>query len=161
MPECTNTGTIQHVTRLHLAHHTLRGSRHDPVEHVGELVGRDRRWMAYAEKIARGLDSRWRVACVIVKNGRVLAVAACQERNDPRCCHDRLWMSSEHAEAGALRLAGPSARGAVAYVARVGRDGKVRHAQPCRRCRAALEAAGCRYLWTSDPTYAGDPRETA
>jgi pyrimidine deaminase RibD-like protein len=98
------------------------------------------------------VGGRWKVGCIIVQGSRVLALAANAERNDPAVLGGEFWHSSVHAEVAALRLAG-DARGATAYVARVGRDGAVRHAQPCVRCQQALDEAGVSAMWTSDPAY--------
>lgn len=114
--------------------------------------GRAARWLERASRIARNVDGRWKVGCVIVRGGRVLSTAANSQRNDPSVLDKDLWHISVHAEIAALRLAG-NARGATAYVARVGRDGEVRHAQPCVRCQLALDEAGVRVVWTSDPSY--------
>ncbi len=97
-------------------------------------------------------DGRWRVGCVLVRSGRVLAAAANSVRNDPSICADTPWLSSEHAEMAALRLAG-DARGATVYVARLGSDGTWRHAQPCLRCQYKLDEQGIVAIWTSDPEY--------
>jgi pyrimidine deaminase RibD-like protein len=131
---------------------------HDPARHPVLRGGRDRRWLDRARRVAEGVDGKWRVGCVVVRSGRVLATAANSQRNDPRNLDGRLWLSSEHAEMAALRLAG-NARGAVIYVARVGADGQVRHAQPCTRCRRALENAGLNIVWTSDPEYVDERRQ--
>jgi tRNA(Arg) A34 adenosine deaminase TadA len=114
--------------------------------------GRDARWLERAIRVARTVDGRWKVGCVIVRGSRLLAAAANVERNDPAVLGGHLWHASVHAEIAALRLAG-EARGATAYVARVGRDGSVRHAQPCARCQATLEESGVRAVWSSDPGY--------
>jgi hypothetical protein len=88
----------------------------------------------------------------LVRSGRVLAAAANSVRNDPAVCGGLLWRASEHAEMGALRLAG-DAIGATAYVARLGLDGKWRHAQPCRRCQYWFDTLSIHAVWTSDPEY--------
>lgn len=114
---------------------------------------RDARWLDRAARAAAAVDGKWKVGCIIVASNRVLAVACNAPKNDPRVCQDRLWCASEHAEAAALRLAGPKAAGATAYVARLGRDGRLRHAQPCIRCQRLLDAAGTRAVWTTDEAY--------
>jgi pyrimidine deaminase RibD-like protein len=114
--------------------------------------GRAARWLERAGKIASTVSGRWRVGCVIVRGGRVLAAAANSQRNDPAVLGQHIWHSSVHAEIAALRLAG-DVRGATAYVARVGQNGATRHAQPCVRCQHALDEAGVRVVWTSDPAY--------
>lgn len=114
--------------------------------------GRDLRWLHRAAKVAAVADGRWRVGCVLVRSGRLLAAASNIVRNDPANCGDEPWLSSEHAEMAALRLTG-NAAGATAYVARIGADGVWRHAQPCLRCQHWLDRYGIHAVWTADPTY--------
>lgn len=113
---------------------------------------RDARWLRLAAKAASTATGRWRVGCVIVRGGRVLAVAANSPRNEANTCPGRLWHMSEHAEEAAVRMTG-SARGATAYVVRVGRDGRWRHAQPCIRCQALLDEFEIKAVWSADPEY--------
>lgn len=116
------------------------------------VQGRDARWLERARRIAVTVDGRWKVGCILVRGGRVLAAAANSQRNHPAVLGTELWHTSVHAEVAALRLAGEAA-GATAYVARVGRDGAVKHAQPCLRCQTTLDEAGVRAVWTSDVAY--------
>lgn len=125
---------------------------HDYPKHPDVRSQRDLRWLQRAAKAAELADGRWRVGCVLVRSGRVLAAAANSVRNDPSVCASMPWLSSEHAEMAALRLAG-DAFGATAYVARIGADGSWRHAQPCLRCRHKLEEFSITSIWTSDPEY--------
>jgi pyrimidine deaminase RibD-like protein len=125
---------------------------HDIPRHPKLRSNRDLRWLARAAKVAEMADGRWRVGCVLVRSGRVLAAAANSMRNDPMVCGDELWLSSEHAEVAALRLAG-DATGATAYVARIGSDGSWRHAQPCLRCQHWLDKYSVHSVWTSDQSY--------
>lgn len=119
---------------------------------VLELRGRDHRWLARAVKIAETVDGRWRVGCIIVRGSRVLAVAANTHRNQPENLDGCYWHSSVHAEMAALRMVAEP-QGATAYVARVGRDGLVRHAQPCARCQSMLDRFEVQAVWSSDPQY--------
>lgn len=114
--------------------------------------GRDRRWLERAARVAEGASGRWRLGCILVSGGRVLASAVNTVRNDPAVLDDQPWLSSEHAEMAALRMAG-HVRGATLYVARIGSDGTTRHAQPCVRCQAQLEARSIRAVWSSDEEY--------
>jgi pyrimidine deaminase RibD-like protein len=114
--------------------------------------GRDLRWLERAARAAEEVEGRWKVGCVIVKSGRVLAVAANSARNDPSVLDGRYWLASEHAEMAALRLAAYP-RGATAYVARIGAGGEMRHAQPCLRCQRWLDEYGVSAVWTSDDEY--------
>lgn len=122
---------------------------------VLDVRGRDARWLDRARRVAETADGRWRVGCVIVRGGRVLAVAANTQRNDPGALDGCLWHTSVHAEIAALRQVSDP-RGATAYVARVGRNGETRHSQPCLRCREVLENAGVKAVWSSDASYVKD-----
>lgn len=125
---------------------------HDLPKHPEVRSSRDHRWLERAAKMAAVADGRWRVGCVLVRSGRVLAAAANSVRNDPANCGSTPWLSSEHAEMAALRLAGDAA-GATAYVARIGADGSWRHAQPCLRCQHVLDQFSIHAVWTADPEY--------
>lgn len=122
---------------------------------VLQVTGRDARWLERARRVATVADGRWRVGCVIVRGGRVLAAAANTQRNDPANVDGCLWHISVHAEIAALRQV-VDPHGATAYVARIGRSGELRHAQPCIRCREVLEEAGVRAVWSSDASYVKD-----
>ena len=126
--------------------------------HVLPVQGRDERWLERAKRVAESVNGKWRVGCVIVRGSRVLAVAANTQRNEASTLDGCLWHSSVHAEMAALRQVAEPA-GATAYVARLGRDGRVRHAQPCIRCRTELAAAGVDAVWTSDPQYVAARQE--
>jgi diaminohydroxyphosphoribosylaminopyrimidine deaminase / 5-amino-6-(5-phosphoribosylamino)uracil reductase len=90
----------------------------------------DRRWMALALRLARAAvgdtAENPAVGCVLVRDGRVVGRGRTASGGRP------------HAEAAALRQAGPSARGATAYVT----------LEPCAHhgrtppCAEALAAAG-------------------
>lgn len=121
------------------------------------VAGRAARWLDRACRVASAVDGQWKVGCVIVRGGRVLSSAANSQRNSPSVLDQEFWHASVHAETAALRLAS-DVRGATAYIARVGRDGAVRHAQPCGRCQRALDEAGVRAVWTSDPSYVASRR---
>lgn len=125
---------------------------HDTPQHPELRSGRDERWLARAAKVAAMAEGRWRVGCVLVRGGSVLSAAANTVRNDPSVCGATPWLASEHAEMAALRLAG-DVTGATAYVARVGADGRWRHAQPCLRCRHRFDRLGVHAVWTSDDDY--------
>jgi pyrimidine deaminase RibD-like protein len=116
---------------------------------ICELAPYDARWIEYAARRAVLLTGRWRLVCVIVRGGRVLGVGTVRERNDVATCRETPWKSTEHAERAAIRSV-KNTRGATAYVVRVGADGTLRHAQPCCRCQAAIEAAGLRAVWSSE-----------
>lgn len=120
---------------------------------VLDLGSRDERWLTRARRVAQSVDGRWRVGCVIVRGNRVLAAAANSERNQAGVLDGCFWLMGVHAEIAALRQVA-SPRGASVFVARIGRDGRDRHAQPCVRCQEALTASAVGTIcWTSDSQY--------
>lgn len=96
--------------------------------------------------------SKWRLACVLVKGGSVLSVGQSKLRCNPAHCdfdmpgiRERV---SVHAEEAAIKACG-NPRGAVLYVARVGRNGLPASSKPCLRCQSKILDAGvkrCYYL---------------
>lgn len=116
------------------------------------INGRAGRWLERARRVAETVDGQWKIGCIIVRGGRVIASAANTQRNEPGVLGEQLWHCTVHAEIAALRMAG-NAAGATAYIARVGRNGMLRHAQPCVNCQDELDKAGVRAVWTSDPHY--------
>jgi len=137
-------------------HRNFRYRHHPPK--AAPTTNRDQKWLKRAAKAASQVEGKWRVGCVIVKSGRVLAVAANSRKNDPSVCVDRFWCSSDHAETAALRMVSDP-YGATAYVARIGRDGSPRHAQPCVRCQEMLDKYQVRAVWTSDLEYIKERRK--
>lgn len=113
------------------------------------LAPRDERWLQRTAKYAQDLEVPWPVACMIVRGSRVLAIGTVKLRNQITACADTPWRCSEHAEMNALRMV-KDPKGATAYIVRVGADKQMRHAQPCRRCRAELERSGVRMVWSSE-----------
>lgn len=83
------------------------------------------RWYSLALRLCAESTHTTRMACVIVKGGRVLALATNRAEQH------------QHAEARALRQKGDFT-GATVYVAREGR----RMSRPCELCCAGLKAAG-------------------
>ena len=71
-------------------------------------------------------------------------------RNHPSMCPDPKTQSSTHAEHAALKaLRGVNLKGAVAYVARIYKNGEPAMSQPCPRCTQLLRDAGIRkMIWT-------------
>ena len=95
---------------------------------------------------------KWRLAAVIVKGGSVLSVGQSKLHSNPAHCDFEMpgirERVSVHAEADALSRCG-SPKGAVLYVARIGRNGKPANSKPCHRCQKAILDAGvkrCYYL---------------
>jgi len=88
---------------------------------------------------------KWRLSAVIVKGGAVLSVGQSKLRTNPAVCdfdepgvRERV---SIHAEMDALKRCG-NPKGAVIYVARIGRSNDIGLAKPCRSCQKKLIAAG-------------------
>ena len=85
--------------------------------------------MDLAFKIAESNETygKWRLAAVIVKGGSVLSVGQSKLHSNPAHCDFEMpgirERVSVHAEADALSRCG-SPKGAVLYVARIGRNGK-------------------------------------
>lgn len=96
---------------------------------------------------------RWRLAAVIVKGGSVLSHGISVKRNDP-LCNSNGEGCSEHAEINAMRqCSADRLQGAVIYVARITRGGRVALAKPCKMCEDALRTAGVkRAIYTQDET---------
>lgn len=107
--------------------------------------------MKYAIRLAKRNKGRWQHAAIIVKGGRVLASAMNSCKNVPRnISPEHVPQMSQHAEIAALKMAGPSAKGATMYVARVNRSGDPTISKPCDNCQAALLRAGIKRVeWTT------------
>lgn len=92
----------------------------------------------YAAKVAcrhSGVDHRTaRVGCVMRRGDGALIKARNAATQNSTCRVPEL-----HAEARATRKADV---GAIAYVARVRRDGTYGNARPCRSCRTIMRARG-------------------
>lgn len=110
--------------------------------------------MDLAIKIAESNDTyeKWKLACVIVKGGSVLAVGQSKLRCNPAHCDFEMPGIRErvslHAEADALSRCG-NPKGATLYVARIGRAGHVRLAKPCKGCQEKLLDAGIKKVYYS------------
>ena len=91
---------------------------------------------------------------MIVKGGNVLAVGQSKLRTNPANCDFEVpgvrERVSQHAEIDALTRCG-NPKGAVVYVARIGRSGNIRLAKPCKSCQRKLIEAGVkRIVYTVD-----------
>jgi deoxycytidylate deaminase len=88
---------------------------------------------------------KWRLAAVIVRGGSVQSVGLSKLRTNPAVCDFDVpgvkGKVSTHAEIDALNRCG-NPKGAVIYVARVGRSDSIALAKPCKSCQRALIEAG-------------------
>jgi len=85
-----------------------------------------------------------RHGCVIVLGGSVQAMGVNKRTNDPFIHKSLNWLS-EHAEGAALRRCKRTA-GAVAYIARINKNGEERMSRPCPKCMKALKDAGIKKI---------------
>ena len=103
--------------------------------------------MQYAVRIAEANDTynKWKLGSVIIKGGSVLSVGQSRLNCHPGLCDfDQLGIRervSVHAEEDALKRCG-NPKGAILYVARIGRNGYVGMAEPCARCKRMITQAG-------------------
>lgn len=85
---------------------------------------------------------KWRLGAALVKGGSLIATGVSKLHTSPKLVKGGI-NCSEHAEMAALRRARNSnLSGATIYVARVGRDGDIKLARPCKSCQKALRKAG-------------------
>lgn len=88
---------------------------------------------------------KWRLAAVIVKGGSVQSMGLSKLRSNPAVCdfteHGVRERVSVHAEIDALKRCG-NPKGAVLYIARIGRSDNIAMAKPCKHCQKALVNAG-------------------
>ena len=101
-------------------------------------------------------EFKQRHGCIIAKQGKILGSGINVSRNHPDLCQDPKTQSSTHAEHAALKsLRGVNLKGAVAYVARIYKNGEPAMSRPCPRCTELLRAAGVRKLvWSVDNSMA-------
>ena len=93
---------------------------------------------------------KWSLGATIVRSGNVLSVGQSKLNSDPGLCDfDQIGIRervSVHAEEAALRRCANAHR-ATLYVARIGRNGKVALAKPCKRCRKLLSENDIRRVY--------------
>lgn len=99
-----------------------------------------------AMKLASKSRCRYKHACVIVRDGRIVSEAVNKKIGDPEIA----WRTSHiHAEVAAVAAAGTRAAGSVAYVARVNALGDPAPSKPCKRCENLLARSGvAKVVWT-------------
>lgn len=109
------------------------------------LSKRDRAYLRLAANVALESNCKNRHGAVLVKGGRVIAMAENYDRNHPTVFDNHKDVRA-HAAVCAERAAlakVASATGAVMYVARVLRkDNNTSLSKPCSRCDEAMASAG-------------------
>jgi deoxycytidylate deaminase len=111
------------------------------------LSRKQRSLLDLAVRTAEASDVTQKHGAVLVKGGRVLSVGMNKWRN-----RDMILTVNEysdalttHAEQDALSRV-KDARGAVIYIARVGKAGEERMSRPCEACAKALMDAGVKQI---------------
>lgn len=111
-----------------------------------------------AVKVAEANEhyEKWRLGSVVIKGGNIRALGMNRLHTEANQASDKhVHDLSTHAEADALKRCGVT-RGSIIYVARIGRNGKIAMAKPCRRCTILLRNAGIkRAVYTINSTNYG------
>lgn len=117
------------------------------------LSKRDRQFLNVAAKAAENSEAKNMHGAVLVKGGRVLAIAVNKNRSHPTAFdnHDDIRAHAALCAERAALARVADATGAVMYVARVLRkNGQTSLSKPCSRCEKAMIAAGVkRVVWTT------------
>ena len=104
------------------------------------------KFLEKAMKAAERSKCRHKHGCVVVNNGRIVAVATNKKIGDPLTHWRRAHV---HAEAAAVIAAGSRAHGATVYVARLAANGQPANSKPCKRCDGYLDRFGVSQVrWT-------------
>lgn len=107
------------------------------------LSNKQRSWLNLAKQLAEVSEVNHKHGAVVVKSGRPVSLGVNKWRNrdmlqSPDGYNPNLTV---HAEMDALsRVTDP--KGAVVYIARVGKNGDERFSRPCNNCAKALAEAG-------------------
>lgn len=123
------------------------------------------KFLALAIKIANNAENNYRHGAVMVKGGRVLAMAPNIYKNTPtifeREYPNNLEMQKEsirehcsvHAEARVVKMVGADVcHGATIYVARVNNKGESLMSKPCDKCYELLTEVGIKTVVYTDTT---------
>lgn len=104
--------------------------------------------MVQAVEIAKTSKCRYRHGCVVVSNGKIVAVSVNRRVGNP--IDGNGWRKSHvHAEIGALMSAGKKAKKSNVYVARVTADGTPTNSEPCDKCLRYMKRLGVSKIqWT-------------
>lgn len=118
------------------------------------------RFLEIATKLAESnIDyPKWPLGAVCVKGGSVLSFGQSKLKTDPRVCDLDLVAHnlalSIHAEEDAIRRCG-NPKGATLFVSRVGRNGNIGIAKPCKKCQRLIRRNGIKrvYYTVDNSTY--------
>lgn len=95
-----------------------------------DLSNADKSFLAATAKAAISSQYKFKMAAMVVKSGRVLAINTNYHKRSPYTPPNR-W--STHAEIRALRSS-PDTKGATLYIARLAKSGDYATAKPCAWC---------------------------
>lgn len=111
------------------------------------ISGKDKSFLAAASKLAQTSDNRFKMACIAVRGGSVLAADINVTKKDSTTPPNRF---STHAEIGAMRGCSDPTN-ATLYVARLKIDGSNAIARPCSWCMQELQKNNIyRVVYTTD-----------
>ena len=111
------------------------------------LSNKQRSLLDVAVRAAEASEVDQRHGSVVVKSGRVMSIGVNKWRNRDLLKPEGGYNThlTVHAEIDALSRV-TDARGAVVYIARVGKDGSEKFSRPCDRCAKALQDAGVKQV---------------
>lgn len=112
-------------------------------------ISRHDRYIVLAENAAKMSSLRQTLGAVVVRSGRVLAVAANRYRNDPSNVPG--GQAHVHAERAAVSLVHNPAK-ATLYVLRLSKAGQRTMARPCQICMVFLVEKGISRIVYTDWT---------
>ena len=115
---------------------------------------RTQRYIEMARKVALQSAFRYRVGCIIVSRGIVIA-AECNSLRHQSVLHTNHWEGSLHSEVAALARVLRDGRrewlkGASMYVVRVNKAGSLAMALPCHNCHKEILTSGVKRCYYSN-----------
>lgn len=109
------------------------------------------RYFEVAERLAHKSIYKFRLGCVIVKGNRILGTGFNSTKTHPRSNDE---FKTLHAETDALLSCNiGAAKGAVAYVYRITKDGKPAMSKCCESCEKMLKDAGIKRIYYTKEEY--------
>lgn len=117
---------------------------------VKEMSKKDKYFLDKAIEVAKIPVSNFKHGAIIVKNGNPIGIGMNYTINDPAFLSDPVAMkhAAVHAEVAALRACKKvNTKGAIAYVARVLKNGEPRMSKPCPACQKVLKEAGIKKVF--------------
>ena len=115
------------------------------------------RHLNLAKKIAKtSAHDKSHHGAVLVRGGSIINIAKNSNRftkfGQRFLPYNHDWFATHHAEIGCiLGMPRGATQGATIYVARIGKDGKVRNSKPCQLCQAVLKHVGIKKaIYTTD-----------